>query len=376
MKDVLLVEPRYNSLYPPLGLMRISTWRKRLGDHVDFHKEGFTTDYFGHKNTKLRKKYDIIYITSLFTYHYPYVIECIKNYQIHYPDAKIKVGGVMATLLSNMIKKDTGITSHKGLLKKAEKCPPDYSLFPKLTYSISFTSRGCIRRCEYCVVPIIEPSFFTREHWERDINPKSERIVFWDNNWLCSPNFHKDVEKLKRIGKPYDFNQGLDCRLFDEEKAKLLSQTKLYPLRFAYDSPAQAPYIEKAIHIAKKHGFSDIRVYVLYNSKSKYDTPEYFYRRINKLNQLKAVTYPMKYKPIDSTAPNWVSTRWNPEVLRGLKIVLRFFYKNGLIKKNRKIFSKMFGRDAKQFKRKMIMANRRDRAMDIERQSKKRSEAK
>ncbi len=64
-----------------------------------------------------------------------------------------------------------------------------------------------------------------RENWEKDVLPAHERIIFWVNNWLGSPNFYKDVKKLKNIGKNYDFNQGLDCVLFDEEKAKLLSQT-------------------------------------------------------------------------------------------------------------------------------------------------------
>jgi hypothetical protein len=352
--------------------MRISTWHKREGDEVDFKKETpILRPSFGYKHPKLKTHYDIIYITSLFTFHYSKVTSCIRKYQKRYPNADIKVGGVLATLLPSKIEEETKIKPHVGLLKKVEECPPDYSLFPKLPYSITFTTRGCIRKCKYCVVPIIEPKFFTR-NWKKDINPKSNRIVFWDNNWLCSPNFDKDVKKLKKLGKTFDFNQGLDCRLFDEEKAEILSQTKLKPLRFAFDGPAQAPYIEKAISNARKYGFNDIRVYVLYNSKSKYDTPAYFYKRINKLNKLKVVVFPMKYKPINSTAPNWVSPRWDSEVLRGLKIVLRFFYGNGLIKKDRTTFLEMFGEKSKEFKHKMIEFNQRDRA----RQSKKRSDVK
>ena len=33
-KNILLVEPAYNNPYPPLGLMKISTWHKRKGDEV------------------------------------------------------------------------------------------------------------------------------------------------------------------------------------------------------------------------------------------------------------------------------------------------------------------------------------------------------
>jgi hypothetical protein len=357
------VEPGYTTFYPPLGLMRISTWHKKKGDKVDFVKEKAMADYFGFNSLKLKKRYDVIYITSLFTYHYTEVISCIKKYQHLYQDAQIKVGGVMATLLYNLIERETGITPHIGLLMEAEEYPPDYSLFPNLGCSITFTSRGCVKRCKYCVVPTIEPRFFLREDWNKDIHPTHEKIIFWDNNWLASPNFYKDVEKLRNIGKPYDFNQGLDCRLFDKKKANLLYQTKIYPLRFAFDSPAQEGYIQKAIQIAKKVGFSDIRVYVLYNSPEEYDTPAYFHYRVNELNKLGASVYPMRYRPIKSICHHWISPRWDKEILRGLKLTLIFFYKGGIIKKGREGFLQMLGRNAKEFEQKMKEINAYDRAL-------------
>lgn len=362
-QSVLLVEPEYKSFHPPLSLMRISTWHKRAGDKVQFIKENPPVDYFGYVPHKLKKQYDVIYITSLFTYHYAQVIDCIRKYQNLYHDAEIKVGGVLATLLPHLIKQETGITPHIGLLDDVEECPPDYSFFPKLKYSITFTTRGCPRNCKYCVVPKIEPRFLVRENWERDIAPDHEKMIFWDNNWLYSPNFPEDVEKLKEIWKPYDFNQGIDCRFFDEEKAELLSQTKMQPLRFAFDSPSHDRFIRGAIRIAKKHGFSDIRVYALYNSEEDYDTPEFFYNRINELNKLGAAVYPMRYRPIDSVRPHWVSPRWDKDVLRGLKLVMVFFYKGGMIKKGRDGFLKMFGRNPDEFERKMKEIKAHDRAL-------------
>ncbi|MGB9694189.1 MAG: hypothetical protein ACPLYF_05035 [Fervidobacterium sp.] len=360
--DILLVEPGYRSIYPSLALMRISTMHKQRGDDVDFYKEG-ETYYFGHKNPPLKYKYDIIYITSLFTYHYTQVVSCILKFKKLYPNAEIKVGGILATLLHEMIEKETGIKPHIGLLEEAEKYPPDYSLFPEFPYSITFTTRGCIRKCKYCVVPILEPRFFVRENWMEDINPTSKKIIFWDNNWLCSPNLYRDIEKLKIIGKPYDFNQGLDCRIFDSHIAKLLSQTKINPLRFAFDNPSQDGYIQKSIQVSKRHGFHDIRVYVLYNSPEKYDTPEFFYYRVNELNKLGVATYPMKYRPIDSIKPNWVSPLWDKDVLRGIKLVLVFFYKKGIIKKGREGFLKMFGKNSEEFQENMRKINAYDRAL-------------
>lgn len=37
-REILLVEPNYKNKYPPMGLMKISTYYKRLGDHVTFFK--------------------------------------------------------------------------------------------------------------------------------------------------------------------------------------------------------------------------------------------------------------------------------------------------------------------------------------------------
>lgn len=64
MRNVLLVEPGYKSLYPPLGLMRISSWHKGMGDDVDFIKENAPQNYFGYVPPILKEKYDLIYITS------------------------------------------------------------------------------------------------------------------------------------------------------------------------------------------------------------------------------------------------------------------------------------------------------------------------
>ena len=373
-KQILLVEPRYllyDNPYPPLGLMRISTWHKNRGDQVDFLKENAPNNYFGYQPPKLKDRYNIIYITTLFTYHFQEVIKSIKYYQTKYPNAEIKIGGILATLLPDLIKKETRINPHIGLLYEVEECPPDYSLFPSLPFSITFTTRGCIRKCKFCVVRLIEPKYFVREEWERDINPNSKKIIFWDNNWLASPNFNKDIEKLRKIGKPFDFNQGLDCRLFDEEKAKLISQTKIDPLRFAFDSPSQDGHIQDAIKLARKYGFkSNIMVYVLYNSEEAYDTPEYFYYRINELNKFKIDVYPMRYRPINNIQRHVISPKWNKILLRGIKLVTMFYYSKGMIRRNRKAFLEIFGKNAEEFKYKMQKIYMHDKKVKNQKKSK------
>uniref|UniRef100_A0A7C3UZU0 Uncharacterized protein n=1 Tax=candidate division WOR-3 bacterium TaxID=2052148 RepID=A0A7C3UZU0_UNCW3 len=44
-RRILLVEPGYKNPYPPLGLMKISSWHKKRGDIVDFIKDGCFEGY-------------------------------------------------------------------------------------------------------------------------------------------------------------------------------------------------------------------------------------------------------------------------------------------------------------------------------------------
>jgi len=371
MKSVLLVEPAYNNPYPPLGLLKISTWHKRKGDIVQLIKDAphnQTLDLFEKKETcykKLKVHYDIIYITSLFTYQAYYVVDSVRYYKNRFPNARIKVGGIMATLMPEYIKEKTGIEPHIGLLRGAENCPPDYSWYPGLSYSISFTTRGCPRNCHFCAVKKHEPKFKVRANWPRDIDITKRQIIFWDNNWLASPNFEKDVKKLMKFRKvgitQIDFNQGLDCRLLDEDKIKLLSQIRIQPLRLAFDNCSEDGRIQEAIQLAQKYGFKDIRVYVLYNFEDGNDTPEYFYYRINEINKLRALAYPMRFRCLNSANGRYISSKWDNKLLRGLKLTLMFYYTKGMISKSREAFKNIYGSNAKTFKRKLYKIYEKDR---------------
>lgn len=349
-KNILLVEPEYKSLYPPLGLMKISTLHKKKGDKVDFVKGKIINE----------KKYDVIYVTTLFTYGHREVVETVKFYEDFYHDAKIKIGGIFASLLPDYIKKETGINPHIGLFDPAENCSPDYSLFPAFNYSITFTTRGCFRKCPYCAVRKHEPMFFPKESWEKDIAPDSKGIIFWDNNWLWSPNFPKDIEKLRRLDKPFDFNQGLDARLFTRKKAKLLSNLRIDPVRFSFDSVKDDGCIQRAIETARKFGMRDIRVYVLYNFR---DSPEDFYYRIDEINRLGALSYPMRYRPIDTVEKYYVAEEWDTRTLRALKLILMFYYTKGMIRENRGAFKKIFGGSRKGFRSRLYEIHEKDREM-------------
>lgn len=355
-KQYLLVEPIAKTPYPPLGLMKISSMLKRRHRNCEvFHTVGNTIpqDLYAPRT---------IYITSLFTWDAEKVVDSVLFYKRKYPKSRIRIGGIAASLIPNYIYAKTGFKPHVGLLKSAESFAPDYSMTfgRKIKSSISFTSRGCIRNCKFCNVNTLEPEFFIKNDWERDISPELPAITFWDNNWLASPNFESDCEKLIKIGKKVDFNQGLDARLFDDEKARLLSRIKLDPIRFAFDNIAYEESLMKAIALAKKYFQSEIRVYVLYNFK---DTPEDFYHRINLLNKAKVLAFPMEYREPTERIKKRPGHHWDLYLLRALKLSLLFYYRKGMITEKRSSFKEIYGKNPQEFKKRLYNIYRYDKKL-------------
>ena len=133
-KKILLVEPAYKSKYPPLGLMKLSTYHRiKKGDEVTFVRGC---------NKKLTMQFwDRIYITTLFTYTWNETIKTIKFYKetLFSLSGKLFVGGILASLMPQEIFNETGIQPIKGLLNdpmkidqdddiNIDELPPDYKI--------------------------------------------------------------------------------------------------------------------------------------------------------------------------------------------------------------------------------------------------------
>lgn len=309
--NVLLIEPMYHRDFVPIGLMKISTYHKQQGD---------TVKYVRTNNVGLLKdfKADKIYITSLFNWDLDKVIECGRSAKATFPNADISIGGICATLLSDRIEKATGIHVHKGLIMDVEELRPDYSLFPDIDYSLSFTTRGCVRKCQWCMVRIHEPEYFEISNWENQLDLTKDKILLMDNNFLaCSDkHFYQVTKQLEKYGKKTDFNQALDARLLTRDRAEALSKIKFDPLRFAFDTytPGLEKSVRQAVGWMKEFGFPTgrITIFVLYNFN---DTPEDARRRCEIIqNELEAVPYAMRYKPLDKTeASEHIGKHWNKD---------------------------------------------------------------
>jgi len=218
MKNILLVEPSYKNKYPPLGLMKISSYHKNKGDKVVFVK--------GLSKEIAENVWDRVYITTLFTFYFDITVKTIRFYKKCVQNIKhIYAGGILASLMSEELKEETGIENIiTGLLDNSAKIgytdnvnidclTPDYDILEDIDYKypagdnyFAYTTRGCPNKCSFCSVSRLEPEFKTTNHiYEHimDINKKygaKRNLLLLDNNILNSPDLKEIIKDIKKAG--------------------------------------------------------------------------------------------------------------------------------------------------------------------------------
>lgn len=230
-RNILLIEPPYKNKYPPLGLMKISAYHKMIGDNVTFYK--------GRSKDLKDSKWDRIYITTLFSFHWNTAIDTINFYKRSvYKTKDFYVGGIMASLIPDEIYKETGLKPFVGLLNKPgclgdrndiiiDTITPDYDILDDIDYKypsnssyFAYMTRGCINKCPFCAVPQLEPRFKNYVSIKDQIKKvdnkfgSKKNLLLLDNNVLASRHFAKIVQEIKKIGfykgakyqKPIMFN--------------------------------------------------------------------------------------------------------------------------------------------------------------------------
>ncbi|MFC2051272.1 hypothetical protein ACFLT4_00890 [Chloroflexota bacterium] len=311
---ILLVEPAYYTRYPPLGLLKLASYHRSQGDTVELVRGCSTPN----------NRPDKVYVTSLFTWGWNKVWEAIAYYKSLYPKVEVSLGGIYASLMPDHAKESGADRIHIGLVEDAEDLLPAYDLVPQWKWSILFASRGCINKCKFCAVPIMEGSLHScRKSIKHLVYPGHKRIVLWDNNILASPNFQDIVSEAMELGISVDYNQGLDAMLITPDVANTLSKLKMPCIRVSYDLKAKGRYIKNAIDLIKSNGVRgrEIFVYVLYNFD---DTPDEFFSRVQDVLSWGAVVFPMRFEPLDSlTRNNHISPSWDKDKLEMVEKVRR-----------------------------------------------------
>lgn len=404
MADILLLEAGYKNKYPPIGLMKIAYFHKYIHhDYVRFSKGPLPEELSG-------KKWDRVYVTTLFTFEWPKTKEIIEYaYSVVKDENEVYTGGILATLMPELIQEtfpkihnNTGLLNKEGTLgldreEEVDTLPLDYGILNDVDYKypahdayFTYMTRGCGMRCQFCAVQTLEPKYIPylsiRENIERidsEFGPKKD-LLLMDNNVLISPCFDKIIDEIKELGfakgatfknprtgktvnRYVDFNQGLDAKLLTPYKAKRLGELAIYPARIAFDHIEDAePYI-KAITLCAESGITHMSNYLLYNGEdftgkgSKYhaDTPEDLYDRMrisldlcDELtektgNQITIFSFPMRYIPLSDLKRGFVGTNWNLKYLRAVQRMMIPTQGKGVA--SRSFFEAAFGKSAAEF---------------------------
>lgn len=133
---------------------------------------------------------------------------------------------------------------------------------PRINYG--FTTRGCIRKCKFCVVPKKEGGIRIEGDLLDLWDGYSRKIVVMDNNILALPtHFEAVCWQARENNIKLDFNQGLDHRLLTPEIVELMTTISHTEYRFAFDYPSYLPTVERAINLLKQKGINRSNWYVL-----------------------------------------------------------------------------------------------------------------
>ena len=278
--------------FPNLVCEKLSGYYKENGHDVELKLDYNDLD-----------KYDKVFISKVFT-DTPFPNEVLSLPNIEY-------GG-------------TGFYFDKApnLPPEIEHHMPDYHLYDEwinkqiqsgisrnefkeyLDYSIGFLTRGCFRKCPFCVNQKYD-RVFKHSPLEEFYDPTRPKICLLDDNFFGCPNWKEMITELKNTGKRFKFKQGLDERLLTDEKCEMLFSCKYDSyITFAFDNIADYDLIENKLKMIRRHTHKQMLFYVLcgFDRGEQYD--EHFwkkdiedtFKRIELLMKYKCVPYIMRFE--------------------------------------------------------------------------------
>jgi len=178
-----------------------------------------------------------------------------------------------------MIVGGTGCDLSIKLPDDIERQDLDYSIYPECDYSLQYFSRGCIRKCDFCLVPEKEGKIHTVR--PMNLNKRGKYIKVLDNNFFGSPGWREAIEYLISNKQPVSID-GIDIRIFKPEHGEALKKIKLHKFIYiAWDNVKDnvLPKIKLMTEYIKPYR---ITVYVLIGFNS---TPEEDYYRVMKIRE-------------------------------------------------------------------------------------------
>lgn len=173
--------------------------------------------------------------------------------------------------------------------------PKKYDNYTK--YSIGFTTRGCFRKCDFCVNKKYNRAFKASDP-DEFVDPEKKRIILLDDNFLAYHDWWRLLDKIESYGKPFQFNQGLDIRLLTNRSAIRFADAKTFgDIIFAFDSMKDAELIDKKLQLWRQFSNKPTKLYVLsgFESNDEKDIESVF-QRIEIIAKHRCIPYLMRHE--------------------------------------------------------------------------------
>ena len=266
--------------FPNFALMRISAYYKARGDQVEW-----ATPF---------NRYDKVMSSKVFTFTPDF------NYLTLQTSATEK-GGTGYNIASRLPE----VIENSRLM--------DYSIYPQYHFSIQFFSRGCIRKCPFCLVR--EKEGYIQPVEPAELNPKGKWIEVLDNNFFANPEWKEAVDYLLKVGQPVKLH-GVDVRIMNEEQAYYLNKLRInQSIHIAWDLP-QLDLTERLKEMIRYVKPRKIVCYVLVGFNSTIEQDMF---RLNTLKSLGITPFVQPYRDFSNTRKprqyeldiaKWANRRW------------------------------------------------------------------
>lgn len=227
--------------FPNLACMKISGFHKGKG-----HQTELVLDY-GQIG-----EYDLVYLSKVFTDTYvPAEILRMEN---------VAFGGTgfyydNAPPLPEEIEHHMPDYGLYGEFIQKSSIQPGKNMVPYkfyIDYSIGFLTRGCFRKCGFCVNRNSTRSV-PASPLEEFMDAGRKKLCFLDDNFLACHAWEEILEKVLETGKRYQFRQGLDLRIMQKQQMKKIFSGKLDGSAiFAFDDIRDKEIIIKKLDLLRE----------------------------------------------------------------------------------------------------------------------------
>lgn len=236
----------------------------------------------------------------------PYYLEAneyLASAVFHTEITKGKIAALRAIYGADVEIGGSGLDLAKRLPPEAEACFPDYSLYKHQHYAVGFLTRGCPKRCAFCVVPVKEGPVKKNSSAFSDFVPAGQQnVMLLDDNLLGFSEVESLLVEMARRHYAVNFSQTLDIAYLTPRVYELLLKVNYQNARFtrkriyfSCNHPGTNRQFAVRKDMLKRFGIDSVCVVCIYGFDTSLSQD---YQRWMMLRRLRLVPFFQEYWPI------------------------------------------------------------------------------